>query len=746
VRLQRSVIAAFASLLLVATGAVGLAAPAAATQPVDRTQVCAELDSGKKDVSGSHKTLTLEAPAGKLISGYCVKAGSAKQGNGPVYFTVQPPKKSVTISHPSGKDISHWALSYVDETTDPDPEPDPDPVVQLQVSCTSVSADFGRALTVGDRIDLSFSPGDRTLNAVVATGVTGGWGGHGLVMSTGTERALTQAEVSSGVVSWGYPTDLGLSSYTVTFAQAGDTQSTPSMLCETPDVPEECPEGMVALEDGTCEEPVAETYVDLGIQKTHSELVAEGTVEYGDEFSYFLTVTNEGTAPVTAGVVTDAVPAGMTVRDVIVPGGWVDETTGSDVRVTGVALAPGVSGVIEVQVQVEPSPEYDTTLVSPGDADPAEVYDLGGAFVNTACVDAPFDVDDTNDCATATIERDELVANVLVRCINDAPYLYYSVETSESLAGEPITLTWTPDSGPAVPAQVQLELASGDSGRIGWPGAVFAPNGNSIQWPGYRPLTEADYNADGTLAVDPTLVYNGLVLDTTFESHPWRLGSTVTLSVNPEVTVNTSYPEATVNCAVPRSADMTIAKTASVETVEPGDAFEYDLVAANVSVDSVADPVVITDVIPAELRVDDIVTDEAAFPRWQDCEVTGADASGFGGTVSCTLFGPLSIGATAPTITLAVTSADDVATASIANTAEVCWGSADSQGELVGCAEDSVVVTIAHTDPAPPTEGALPATGGVLPVLPALGGAAALLAGLALVAAGVVRRRVHAEG
>ena len=85
--------------------------------------VCAGLDSGKVDVDGP-AALTLTAPDGFLISGYCVKAGSAKQGLGPEYVTVDPPLSTVTIAHTSGKDISHYALEY---TPWPSPTPTPEP-------------------------------------------------------------------------------------------------------------------------------------------------------------------------------------------------------------------------------------------------------------------------------------------------------------------------------------------------------------------------------------------------------------------------------------------------------------------------------------------------------------------------------------------------------------------------------------------------------------------------------------------
>ncbi len=82
-------------------------------------QVCPDGDTGKIDVSGSQASVTVTAPEGKLISGYCVKAGSANQGDGPVLVTVNPPQATVTITHPSGKDISHYSVTYVVEETPP---------------------------------------------------------------------------------------------------------------------------------------------------------------------------------------------------------------------------------------------------------------------------------------------------------------------------------------------------------------------------------------------------------------------------------------------------------------------------------------------------------------------------------------------------------------------------------------------------------------------------------------------------
>jgi hypothetical protein len=82
--------------------------------------ICQGLDSGKIDVSGDKLSVTVTAPTGYLIDEYCVKAGSAVSGTGgPVYVAVNPPQKSVTITYPSGKAISHYSVSYVAVTPPP---------------------------------------------------------------------------------------------------------------------------------------------------------------------------------------------------------------------------------------------------------------------------------------------------------------------------------------------------------------------------------------------------------------------------------------------------------------------------------------------------------------------------------------------------------------------------------------------------------------------------------------------------
>jgi len=128
---------ALAMILLIA-----LAEEAKAT---NNSQVCTGLDSGKIDTVGDPATVTITATPGYEITGYCVKAGSTQQGNGPVYVTVDPPRTSITISHPSGKDVSHYSWSeskiVVPPTTQP-PEttvpPTTEPPVTTQPPVTTI--------------------------------------------------------------------------------------------------------------------------------------------------------------------------------------------------------------------------------------------------------------------------------------------------------------------------------------------------------------------------------------------------------------------------------------------------------------------------------------------------------------------------------------------------------------------------------------------------------------------------------
>lgn len=118
--MHKKILAAGSALLLVA-GLMALGAgPAAAGGGGDNDgKICQELSTGR--IGGDSKmSIEVTAPAGKLISEYCVKAGSIYNGFGPQYVHLNPPVDHVTISYQYNgvsKQISHYSVLYVDRTT-----------------------------------------------------------------------------------------------------------------------------------------------------------------------------------------------------------------------------------------------------------------------------------------------------------------------------------------------------------------------------------------------------------------------------------------------------------------------------------------------------------------------------------------------------------------------------------------------------------------------------------------------------
>ncbi len=433
-------------------------------------------------------------------------------------------------------------------------------------------------------------------------------------------------------------------------------------------------------------------WTDVGITKTHSSM--EGTsVEPGQEFDYLLTVTNNGTNAATNVVVTDPVPSRLAVLGLTLPTGWTNANAPALVDADGKvsvsipSLAVGASADITVHVKVTP---LDQAPVATGGVSAMPELD-GNALVNTACVAADMDSNPENNCASDHLETRDIAANVGVKCVADAAYLTFSVNTTANLKDLPITLNWMAVDGSGNPVPGADPADAGMSGvhrgevyTLAWPGAGFGPGGVSTDWPGWRPLRASDYAPDGSNYYLPgtttpmtaeqrqTHLFNGMILDDSELDYSWRFGSKVTFSVNPEISFNVAYPDASADCMVARSTKVEITKTASVTETVPGESFDYDLAVKNVAGNGAADGVVVTDPIPSHLKVDQVTTGASpSFPSWRSCEVTGTDADGYGGLLTCDLFGVLQPGQSAPAITLGVTVDPETDVTDIDNVAAV---------------------------------------------------------------------------
>jgi hypothetical protein len=172
-----------ASALLVAglmvSPAAAFAAPIAGA-PVaiagNGQETCPE--DGKVEVVGSETSIVVTAPAGMVITGYCVKAGSDESDAGVEYVELDPYVTEVTIKHPSGKDISHYTVFYEPASTpspspsEPSEEPSGEPSEPgVEPSEPSVEPTDGSAAPV-DEADATPSPSASEPPVLAATGAS----------------------------------------------------------------------------------------------------------------------------------------------------------------------------------------------------------------------------------------------------------------------------------------------------------------------------------------------------------------------------------------------------------------------------------------------------------------------------------------------------------------------------------------------------------------------------------------------
>ena len=140
--------------MVMALVATTLAMPRAALASGD-DQVCQTQDEHEFPVTENESTVTVTAPEGKVITGYCVKAGSFSQGNGPEYVEGLN-ATSVTFSHSSDKAISHYVVFYGDIDINNWEYADP--------TCNSLYVDFPDWVTPGaaNHVNIRFSGNGQT--------------------------------------------------------------------------------------------------------------------------------------------------------------------------------------------------------------------------------------------------------------------------------------------------------------------------------------------------------------------------------------------------------------------------------------------------------------------------------------------------------------------------------------------------------------------------------------------------------
>ncbi|WP_156378892.1 VWA domain-containing protein [Microbacterium sp. Root61] len=649
-------------------------------------------------------TLTATTPNGPNLSGKTETAS----------VTDQPVKAGVAYTIGENGGPTTYALDYLRcDKSDATTAASPTVTLDLgdDVTCVLHNDDKPGLLTLVKEVDNTHGgtavPTDWTLSAAGPTAVSGKSG----------KSEVTAAPVKAGV-------------YTITESGGPANYEQTNLVCSTP-----ITDGTITITNGqsvTCTFTNTSQIDDVEIEKTTSGV--EGPVESGDSFTYVLKVTNNGTRVAKDVKVSDPIPARLTVTgiDLADAEGWTNDNApalvgaNNTVALSAPTLAVGASVEIRVAVTVNavasPAiPNLDADDPVPTPAPPVST------LVNEACVSAAVDTDLTNNCDSVTVDLKDISAILYTRCVGDAALIGFSLAKSETLTDLPVSFVWTPNAvtPTTAPASVAKAYAGGTStvfAEFPWVGTAFTPSGVSLDYPGWRPLQASDYAPGGGYFVPGTTdvmtpaqqesdVFNGLILDSSELDYAWRGATTVKLSVNPEMTFTLEYPPATPECFVARHTEVQIEKTASATKTGPGKSFTYTLAAANVSDDSAADGVVVTDTIPADLKITDVSWtgkgDANVFPNWSSCAVAGQDGSGYGGTLTCELFGPLQpagsgLGTSAaPTITLSATVNASSKASVITNVGVVDYYTFGDPTDTGRDADDAVVLL-----------SGLPATGG----------------------------------
>jgi len=704
----------------------------------------ASIATGKTITAGSTHTYTVTVKADVTAEAINEGTTTCEEGEGPfggflntawlrsggqrtdVHACAEPvfPTVEKTAGAYSQNDDGTQTISYLVTVTYPDTDQEPKP--------TEVGYTLTDAPTLPDGVELdgdwTAAAADDATPAVPASGAS--WNGEGewTIVPAGTLRP--EGPVHTYVVS-----------ATVTVTAPPSTEQPRACFEAQEDGYFVWNEAIVHSGEWIDRDDACQTvhFDDVGIEKTATNLPEEGSIEPGTVFDYELTVTNNGTRDAENVVVTDPLHERLEVTGLTLPAGWtndnapafVDEDNTLSVSIP--TLAVGASATIIVQVTfLAPTTSAELPAVIGDEEPPAPPTPLD-EILNEACVAADLDGDPSNDCDEVTTPTRDIAALVYTRCVADAPFLGWVVTKSASLQDEPVGFLWKPVNDAVTPettpAQVELSDDSGTttwSDEIPWVGSAFTPSGVSIDYPGWRPIEASDivagtspvqYYLPGTTTVmtpeqQAQFVFNGLILDPSELDYSWRLNTEITFTVNPTLTFSTSYPAATPECFVARHTEVQVEKSASVERTEPGKSFRYTLDVANVSDDAAAEDVVVTDQIPADINITAVdwpgKGDADAFPNWQSCEVTGQNSAGYGGTLTCTLFGPLQPinsdngGATvAPRITLDATVNPKSTVSAITNVAVVdyhTFGDPDDPGRD---SDDAIVLL-----------SGLPATGG----------------------------------
>jgi hypothetical protein len=515
-------------------------------------------DAGAYDhgtVSADRKTVTLKQfNQDWWGTGWVVLVINAGTSNN----VIENPKADVAYASPENNggqqaNVSHWIVCKGTPPEQQNPAPTQD------LDCVAITVDYGRALTNGDHINITYDEAKKKqVNASVDLNVAGGWNTLGIRFSDGSTKPLTESDVKSGKISWAYSELIPTSSYAISFVQTNDTDTWPNLECGQDEQPEVVIPSLTYT-PGTC--------------------LADGTVTFSANADWTSTKTDEDGNPIwTAAPKAGTVFAADAVVDWPVPSLAKLSVDAEDCRPAKPEVTPETSTTTDFEcgsptavvttTTTTPVYEWDfethhwvlgtPTTVTTTDERPLSDDELATCppdttVKTTSWTDGTWECGDTTVAQTRTVTtlvdgvvtdsktetrtrdlaQDEIGTCPLVPgdiesvCVSDVPYLSYEVTLPEGFvasSAKPVTITFVnPDGDDYVVTKQPL------SGKLLWPGAS---DEEPKMWPGWD-LVDGQYvQTDGNFA--------------------WtREGVTVRFDVNPTYSTEVVYPKASALCANP---------------------------------------------------------------------------------------------------------------------------------------------------------------------------------------------------
>ncbi|MDO5495512.1 MAG: hypothetical protein Q4G64_07360, partial [bacterium] len=373
------------------------------------------------------------------------------------------------------------------------------------------------------------------------------------------------------------------------------TADAPTLIVNTASVGSSTPQPVDAQEDDTATfaTPVT-SRAELAVEKT----VSPSPMVAGSPAEYLVTVANAGPSTAKEVTLADTLPEGVTVIAVEGPGEC--SSQGSSIECALGSIAPGSSAFVIVDVAVD--------------------ADYRGAISNMATASASNAED-----AEGSVEVDVVAhADLILSKAADRPAI---------LAGEAVTYTLTVvNEGPSVATGVIT--------------TDVVPPG--MQLVALDPACEAVANGAETITCNLGELGVGEIAIATLTLRAPQALTGETVSNTATVTSDVDDPDGSDNNATSlvelgTRADLSVAKSSSVEAVQVGEDFVWTLVVNNHG-PSMARDVVLTDQVPAGLEVLTAAVAGVDDPR--ECTVNGQD-------IRCEL-GDVAVGQTAITVTTRV--------------------------------------------------------------------------------------------